>query len=344
MTHSAFNPFDPNLWKRDLLPASPVYGFNVSTAEEARNWQQNLRAKFQQRLGRFPDEKSPLNPVILQVDEFPGYRREALRFTSRAGLEVFACFLFPAVAQGPLPTLLCLPGHGYGVNSIIGLDAQGEPLKEPFYDRAFALQAVERGYAVLALELLGFGQRREGLPASPEETSCQTLAGTALMLGQTLAGWRVYDAMRALDYLCTRPEVDEKRLGAMGISGGGTNTLFLSALDERVRATVVSGYLNTFRDSVMSISHCIDNFVPGLGLDAEMSDLAGLIAPRALWCEHGNIDHIFPVAAFEQALKNTKKIYAVLEAEARCDGEVFEGGHQFHGVGAWAFLEEQLRG
>lgn len=237
MTDSTFNPLNPNLWKQGLRHAAPTYSFTASTAEQARNWQQNLRAQFKQRLGNFPPEKSPLNPVILQVDEFPGYRRESLRFTSRAGLEVFAFFLSPSSAQEPLPT----------------------------------------------------------------------------------------------------------RLGAMGISGGGTNTLFLAALDERVRATVVSGYLNTFSDSVMSISHCIDNFVPGLVLDAEMSDLAGLIAPRALWCEHGNIDHIFPVAAFERALKNTRKVYEVLQVEEHCSGEVFEGGHEFHGMGAWMFLEKYLR-
>jgi dienelactone hydrolase len=140
--------------------------------------------------------------------------------------------------------------------------------------------AVQRGYAVLAIEILGFGRRREApYPASPDASSCQTLSGTALMLGQTMAGWRVYDAMRAIDYLETRPEVDEKRIGAMGISGGGLNALYVAALDTRVRATVVSGFLNTFRDSMIGVHHCIDNFIPGLLLDAEMSDIAGLVAP-----------------------------------------------------------------
>jgi hypothetical protein len=109
-----------------------------------------------------------------------------------------------------------------------------------------------------------------------------------------------------------------------------------------VRATVVSGFLNTFRDSVLSMHHCIDNFVPGLLLDAEMSDIAGLIAPRPLWCENGDRDPIFPVRAFRKALRDVRKIYGVFGDTSLCNGEVFEGNHRFHGVGAWAFLKKHL--
>ncbi|RDJ93443.1 acetylxylan esterase, partial [Lacticaseibacillus rhamnosus] len=71
-----------------------------------------------------------------------------------------------------------------------------------------------------------------------------------------MIGWRVYDIMRLIDWIATRPELDAKRVGCRGISGGGTCTLFASALDTRIRAALVSGYLNTFRDSIMSLSHC----------------------------------------------------------------------------------------
>ena len=157
-----------------------------------------------------------------------------------------------------------------------------------------------------------------------------------------MAGWRVYDAMRAIDYLEGRPEMDAKRIGAIGISGGGLNALYLAALDTRVRATVVSGFLNTFRDSLLGVHHCIDNFIPGLLLEAEISDIAGLVAPRALWCENGTDDPIFPVKAFRRALRETRKIYGVFGAPAQCGGEVFNGEHEFHGDGAWPFLQKHL--
>jgi dienelactone hydrolase len=280
---------------------------------------------------------------VLSKEDCGDYTRETLRFSSREELSVFAYLLLPKDAHQPLPAILCLHGHGPGADPIVGLNSEGKPLSEPEYQNAFAVQAVRHGYAALAIEILAFGRRREAADPGFHGHSCQTLSGTALMLGQSMAGWRTYDAMRAIDYLETRPEIDANRLGAMGISGGGLNTLYLAAVDTRVKAAMVSGFLNTFRDSIMSINHCIDNFVPGLLLDAEMTDIAGLVAPRALWCENGTRDSIFPVAAFRRALRDVKKIYGVLGAPDKCDGEVFDGEHQFHGVGAWGFLEKHLK-
>lgn len=334
--------FDPTHWKAEQLAAKPQLAFEAQDAEDARRWQAKLRRRVKARLGGFPAEKAALQARVLKRSEQGEYSQEEVVFTSRDGLEVFGYFLLPKNASGPLPTLLCLHGHGYGVNGLVGLDCNGEPHHDPDYHHSFAVQAVKRGYAVFAPELLGFGRRREGEIENSHQSSCQTLAGTALMLGQTLLGWRVYDTVRVLDYLETRPEVDTKRIGVMGISGGGANALFLSALDTRIKATVLSGYLNTFRDSICDIAHCIDNFVPGLFRDAEMSDIAGLIAPRALWCESGDADPIFPVASFRRALRDTKRIYKTLDANSKCGGEVFQGDHQFYGVGAWKFLAKHL--
>jgi dienelactone hydrolase len=335
--------FNATAWKQSLIRQRPHFSFTAQTLDEVKRWQRNLRRQFRNRLGGFPRGATPLRARTTSCTILDGYRREEIRFSSREGLHVFGYFLLPDKVTIPLPTLLCLHGHGPGVNPIVGLDPQGQPLAEPEYQNSFALQAVQRGYAVLAIEILGFGRRRE-VPclALPDASSCQTLSGTALMLGQTMAGWRVYDACRAIDYLETRAEVDRKRIGAMGISGGGLNALYLSALDTRVRATMVSGFLNTFRDSMLGVHHCIDNFVPGLLLDAEMSDIAGLIAPRALWCENGSDDPIFPARAFRQALREVRKIYRALGTMERCNGEVFEGDHRFHGIGAWSFLEKHL--
>jgi len=336
------NKYATERWRQSVALPEPKYAFRSTEPREAKRWQRTLRRNFIERLGGFP-ETVPLKPRVLSREECKGYTRETLQFTSREGLLVFAYFLLPHEAEQPLPAILCLHGHGPGVDPIVGLGADGKPLKEAEYQHAFAVQAVQRGYAVLAIEILGFGRRRTDVPGVYHGHSCGPLSGTALMMGQTMAGWRTYDAVRALDYLETRPEVDATRMGAMGISGGGLNTLYVAAVDDRVRASMVSGFLNTYRNSIMAIDHCIDNFVPGLLLDAEMSDIAGLVAPRALWCENGTTDPIFPVKAFRQALRDTKRIYGVFGAPENVNGEVFEGEHQFHGVGAWEFLEKNLK-
>jgi hypothetical protein len=128
----------------------------------------------------------------------------------------------------------------------------------------------------------------------------------------------------------------------MGISGGGLVALFAAALDERVAACVVSGYFNTFAASVLSINHCSDNYVPGLLRLCEMPDLAALIAPRVLFCESGRDDPIFPIASFEEAVRQARAIYEVFDAPANFDAEIFSGAHKFHGVEAFAFLQHHL--
>src|SRR5437868_15339506 len=120
--------------------------------------------------------------------------------------------------------------------------------------------------------------------------------------------------MRAVDRIETRPGLDAHRVGCMGISGGGTCTTFAAALEPRIRAAMVSGYLNTFRDSIMSLSHCIDNYIPGILNWAEMYDIAGLIAPKPLFAESGDQDPIFTIVGSNESLARVKKVCEVFGA------------------------------
>jgi hypothetical protein len=157
-----------------------------------------------------------------------------------------------------------------------------------------------------------------------------------------MIGWRVWDVMRTLDWIETRPELDRNRIGCMGISGGGTCAQFSTALDGRIKAAFISGYLNTFRDSIMSVSHCIDNYVPGILNWAENYDVAGLIAPRPLFSEGGDRDPIFPVAATRESFARVKKVYEVLGVPDRAGQEIFSGIHEFHGAKGLPFLANAL--
>jgi len=157
-----------------------------------------------------------------------------------------------------------------------------------------------------------------------------------------MIGWRVYDAMRALDYLLTRPEVDGSRVGCVGISGGGTTTLHAAGVDPRIAFAFVSGYFNTIRDSIFSISHCMDNYIPGILQYAEMWEIAGLIAPRPFFAESGTKDGIFPVAATRRAFEELQKIYRAFGAEDRLGLHIFRGEHAFNGKQGWRFARKHL--
>jgi len=339
--------FDPVTYARDLYDATPrQLAFQARTRAQAEAWQKKLRTKVTGLVGGFPATRTPLRPATLEIREFPSYRREKLVFDSRPGMSVLAYVLTPkSSVKTPPPVMICVPGHGRGVDDIVGIDDKGQDRTDKAgYQHDFAIQVAEAGLAAVAIEPLAFGCRRHPVAARDSLTrnSCNPSAGGALLVGQTMIAWRVYDVMRAIDYIETRSDLDSRRVGCMGISGGGTCTLFSAALEPRIRVALISGYLNTFRDSVGSISHCIDNYVPGILNWAEMYDVAGLIAPRPLFVESGEKDNIFPIQASIESFQKVRQIYAVFGAADRAEQEVFNEAHSFWGKKGIPFLVRHL--
>jgi dienelactone hydrolase len=338
--------FDPVAFSKTLYASAPLrLTFSAQTRRQAEAWQKRLRAKLTGLLGGFPLHPTPLRPQTLETRDFPGYRREKFVIESRPGAFVLGYLITPRDAPPPHRTMICIPGHGRGVDDIVGIDATGAGrTAKTGYQHDFALQVVEHGMAAVAIEPLAFGCRRD--PANRRkglgQSSCQPAAGAALLLGQTMIGWRVYDTMRTVDWIETRPELDARRVGLMGISGGGTCTTFTAALEPRIKAAMISGYLNTFRDSVMPIAHCIDNYVPGILDWAEMYDVAGLIAPRPLFVESGERDEIFPIAASRASFARVQQVYAAFGAAAFVEQETFPGEHRFWGRLGLPFLAQHL--
>jgi hypothetical protein len=242
--------------------------------------------------------------------------------------------------------MIRIPGHGRGVDDIVGIDERGRDRTDKAgYQHDFAIQVAEAGMAALAIEPMGFGCRRDAINARQglSRKACDPVAGGALLVGQTMVGWRVWDVMRSLDYIATRSELDRNRVGCMGISGGGTITVFATALDSRIRVALVSGYLNTFKDSIGSLAHCIDNYVPGILNWAEMHDVAGLIAPRPLFVESGEQDRIFPIRASVESFGELRKIYNVFGVPSLVEHEVFPDEHLFWGRRGIPFLARHLK-
>jgi dienelactone hydrolase len=339
--------FDPVAWTVERWKSAPLrLTFRAQNRKEAERWQRQLRAKVAELVGGLPERGPAPRAELLERREFPAYRRDKLIMETRPGVALLMYLLTPKGPAEPMPAVICIPGHGRGADDIVGIDEHGRDRSDkPGYQHDFAIQVAERGAAAIAIEPLAFGCRRDPLTRKKGlgATACQPSAGAALLFGETMIGWRVYDVIRTIDWIETRPELNGKRVGCMGISGGGTCSLFSTALDRRIRAAFVSGYLNIFRDCIMSLSHCMDNYVPGILNWAEMYDVAGLIAPRPLFSEGGDQDPIFPVAATRDSYARVKRVYEVFGAPDAVQQEIFEGVHEFHGVRGLPFLMEHLK-
>ena len=297
-------------------------------------WTSQLRARLSECIGIDQLQMDALQPEIHSESQEDGFRKLTVTFGSQPGMRVFAYLLIPDGTTSPGPAVVCVPGHGAGVDALVGT-------AELDYQNQFALQFVRQGLVTLAIEPISFGHRKSEVDKD-KGSSCLRDSMAALMLGQSMIAWRTWDAIAAFNYLSSRPEVDSNNIGIVGISGGGLVAFWAACLEPRYAAAVVSGYFNTFFDSIISIEHCSDNFACGLAKVVEMPDMVALIAPRKLFVESGTEDHIFPAEAFKAACQRAEVIYESVGASASFKSELFQGDHVFWGKQALPQLKTWL--
>ena len=336
------------LWQ-SYQPENARYRFAAHNLAAAQAWQEETGAALAQTIGFRTLPAADLAPETLETVDRGEYVREKilLRTSPYSAMPVY--LLLPKHGRQPFPVVLAFHGHSYGAKDLVGLWEDGAERTTPDgYHQDFAVALCQHGFAVAAPEISCFGERQTDfsylntLIGQEVPTTCAHTAMLAFHLGGSVAGLRVHDGKRLVDYLTTRSEVDVTRLGAMGISGGGMHVFFSACLDARIKACVVSGYFCLFRESIFAMHHCACNFVPGLHQFGEIYDLAGLIAPRPLLVEAGSHDPIFPLTGVQKAVERTKAVYGVFAAQDRLETDYFEGRHRINGKRAYDFLREHL--
>lgn len=328
---------------RSLSPQLPM---TATTPDELRQWQVQFRAKVWESLGEIPKERCPLEPLIIERVDAGDYWREKVFLQSEPDMAIPAYILLPkGMKHGEKrAAILACHGHGNGKDDVCGV-THGEWHRAQTVSRAnyaYAVQLVKLGYIVLAPDWRGFGERRLGGNFAGKD-HCDLLLLKCLLFGLNPLGLNVWDGMRCLDYLQQRHDVDGERLGCVGLSYGGTMTLFLTALDERVKVAVVSRYLNTFGGYALSLGNFCGVQVPfGLLKYGDLGEVASLIAPRPLCVEAGKNDEGFPIAETRKAVEVVRKAYTAIGAPERFVYDEFEGGHEWRGVLSITFLRQWL--
>jgi hypothetical protein len=170
----------------------------------------------------------------------------------------------------------------------------------------------------------------------------------AYPLGRTVTGMWAWDILRLVDYAQARKDVDPDRIGCAGLSGGGLQTLWATALDEdnRIKAAVNSGYFYGYKESLLEgYSNCSCNFVPHLYEYVDMGDIACLIAPRPLLIETGDQDPLNGKSGMknvESQMRIARQAYKTLGAPKNLQQDIFSAGHRWNGVVAVPWMKEHL--
>ncbi|WNR43300.1 dienelactone hydrolase family protein [Paenibacillus roseipurpureus] len=338
------------MWHPDASMEALYQLYEEKRARQRKDWAELTQEQMRMELARsleVPLTGDELRPVLLERVELEDHVRERIEFGTLMGMRVPAYVLLPKGKAGKSAAVLALHGHGYGSRQIVGLNADGTEHVRPYdLHGNYALELVRQGFVVMVPEVLGFGDRR--LEADRQNgqvgnNSCQTLASHFMLYGISLAGVRVQEARLALDYLAGREDVDASRIGCFGFSGGGLLATYSSALDARIKATVLCAFANTFKGSIMAVRHCIDNYVPGVLGFAELPDLIGLLAPRPLFIASGKQDPIFPIATAEEAVSQVRRIYEEAGEGDQVGVHLYDGVHEVNGSQAYPWLVEVLR-
>ncbi|MBM3725850.1 MAG: hypothetical protein FJW40_10555 [Acidobacteria bacterium] len=320
--------------------AATVAGVRSTAALDARR--REVRAKLTEALGGFP-ERTPLNARVTGKLDFATHTVEKLIFESQPGFHVTANLYLPKSGQAPHPAILFPLGHEGGAKAH---EAWQEVL----------ITFAKRGYVCLAWDTLGQGERIQMWDAdlnaskgSGSSTIEHTLLGLqTLLMGDSLARYTIWDGIRALDYLISRPEVDPKRIGLTGNSGGGTHTSYLGALDDRFAAAAPSCYLTTWRRLLETIGpqdaeQCIP---PSIALGLDHADFAEVFAPKPFLMLVAVRD-FFSVAGARHTFAEAQRLYDSLGQAAKFDKFEADDGHGYtkpRRERAYRFFSQWLEG
>ena len=319
-TAMAQEPTDTQRWLANA-PLAP--DFRVAVTKKAFEKQRTeVRATLWQLLGKLPPKPKSLQVKTVSREDRGTYWEERFEFDNGAGATVPGLLLLPKTASGKSPAILWHHWHGGEYDG-----GKQEILETKHTPAAPGPTLVERGYVVMGIDAYCFGERNGRGPGGPDEKGgAGELSASKfnLWVGRSLWGMIVRDDQLALDYLCSRPEVDAQRIGVTGISMGATRTWWLMALDDRPKAGVAVCCLTRYRDLIndqMLKAHGIYYFVPGLLNHFDTEAVVACIAPRAFFSLAGGDDGGSPVPGLQK-----------IERAARPAWELYGKSDEFRSV------------
>ena len=314
-----------------------------SMAYDGKNlesWKKSAREKLSQLLGM--DKFTKVDPELEIEYEKKIDNATEIRFTfqSEKGYRVPCHLVLPDGVENP-PVMICLQGHSKGMHISLGRPKyEGDERTISGGDRDFCVRALKEGYAAIAVEQRNFGECG-GSELGPR---CTESTLTAFLMGRTTVGERVWDISRLIDVIETSfaDKVDISKICCMGNSGGGTTTVYVAALEERVVLAMPSCAMCTYKDSIGAMDHCPCNYVPNLANYFDMGDLLAMASPKYYIQVNGVLDDIFPIAGAEEVFSKGKLAYEELGCAERCEHVKGSAGHRFYADDAWPVVHKML--
>jgi dienelactone hydrolase len=339
-------------------------------------WQKIAREQVLALLQYAPAPVGPDVRVIERVKR-DGYTEEHLTFKTTPQFRVPAHVLIPNGPPQRRPAVILLHDHGgfyvWGCEKVLATDNEHPVLTKfklaAYGGRSVGTELVRRGYVVIAIDMFYWGERRLQMADDPPEWAArssamteqqinefnrrasqneQLIARSLLTAGVTWPGVMLWDDIRTLDYLASRPEVNPNRIACVGLSVGGYRSFMLAVLDTRIKAAVDVCWMTTFAAQIER--HIVNTMgltfvIPGMYRHFDLPELSAAIAPRSLLLMMGSQDGLFPLAAMKASFEKIGRCYAKAGVPDHQRCRLFDAPHEFNvemQAEAWRWLEQSL--
>ncbi|MBR2870010.1 MAG: acetylxylan esterase [Clostridia bacterium] len=327
---------------------TPKLAFNEN--QDYNTWKQSIKEKYIDLLGLDVIKENACEPqfTIEEQVDMDGYTQVRFSFYSEVGALVPCYLLIPDGVKEKTPVAVVLQGHNaMGFSSSVGRVLNHDTLDYDTGRGTFAIQAVKAGFVALAIEQRGMGERKAintfERRVSLSSGGCYYEAMTAITLGRTLIGERVWDISKAIDMLSNFDCCDTEKIVITGNSGGGTASYYAACFDERIKICAPSCGFCSYPESILKFYHCSCNYIPKAYKYFDMQDLSCLIAPRNLIVVAGKNDTAFLVGGVKTACQTVDKIYQKAGAKGNSELVVTKYGHFWDVETMWRVIPQKAK-
>ncbi len=341
----------------------PAFSFRRNEWPNLESWKNSAKQRLTERLA-IPDIGGLPKVTVKKKYSFDGLHIEEINWQLPYGRATEAILVKPLNTKGKLPAILAFHDHGgnkyFGCQKITRTSDNQHPLmkehQQEYYSQlAWANEIAKRGYVVLVSDAFTFASRRvmfqdvqthlrQGLNDDEPENSDHiksynawagnhehVMAKSLFCAGTTWPGLFFAEDRKALDILCAREEVDTKRIGCGGLSGGGLRTVFMAGLDARIKCAVDVGFMSTWKDFLLnkSYTHTWMTYVPLLPNELDFPEILGLRAPLPTLVLNDIDDSLYTMPEMQRAETILKEVYKKAKAEDRFKCSFYPGPHKF---------------
>jgi hypothetical protein len=353
ISHRNLSPYE--LFRATGEVQEPKYAFRPGL--DHAQWKAKALPEVLATLGRTPAQ-TELNPELIVEFRDGGVLSQRWLIDVQVGISAIVVVNRPIDADGVLPAIFCWSGHSphadLGKEPIMGNRSSKELDDYVRYNgMTYGRHMAEHGgYVTFAIDWMGQNDRNDsrkpnnrGSVNSGDVDWCNIYYLNATLLGYTPLGLNLIHGLRAVDFASGLDYVDANRIGVMGASAGGTLALWSTLLDDRLKATEIICYSDTFPDfALRDIQYCGSQITPGLFALVDVSDLQGLIAPRPLMVDVGAYDQIFRIESSLPCVERVEEIYAAAGASDVFRKQIFPGGHGWMPIDSVEFFQRHLGG